>query len=165
MACLLALFHFSRASPEPFMPGTDVPDSPLTAGLSPHEVAQLRELLVTHDAREGFLFRAGDEATSMFIVVSGRVEVRVTNPETRKVTRLGCFGAGGILGEISLLSTCRRTADAVCVEPCRLLELTRECMDHLQATEPRLHARLLRNLGVHLANRLVIATDTLQAQQ
>ncbi|HEX2543496.1 MAG TPA: SulP family inorganic anion transporter [Ramlibacter sp.] len=139
--------------------------SPLTLGMDDEAIARFRQLLLPRDVAGGALFRRGEEASSMFLLESGRVEICVTNAETGRTTRLASFGPGAIFGEVSLLSTGQRTADAVCVEPCRLHEFTREALGQLEASDATLHARILRNLGIHLANRLVIATSTLQAQQ
>lgn len=139
--------------------------SPLAAGLVPASLALLRERLHAVSMAPGTLFRKDEPADSMYVVLSGGVEIRVTNPETGRTTRLAAFGPGSIFGEISLLSTGRRSADAICVEASELLELRREDFGALAAVDAALHAQLLRNLGVHLANRLVVATGTLKAQQ
>lgn len=101
----------------------------------------------------------------MFIVDSGLIEIQIPNPETGKATRLAAFGPGSIFGEISLLSTDQRTADAICVERAHLHEFGRDALKALEAQCPQLHARVLGNLGVHLAQRLVITTRTVQAHQ
>ncbi len=139
--------------------------SPLAAGLTPASLALLRERMQARQLAAGILFHKDEPADSMYVVLSGRVEIRVTSQETGRTTRLAAFGPGSVFGEISLLSTGRRSADAICVENCRLLELRREDFDALAAASATLHAELLRNLGVHLANRLVVATGTLKAQQ
>lgn len=146
--------------------GADVlSGTPLTNGLNDADAARLRALLVSREVASGRLFASGEIARSMFLVERGRVEISVHNAHASKTTRLASFGRGSIFGEISLLSTGVRTADAWCVGPCQLLELTREALDTLEQQDPRLHAQILRNLGVHLANRLVIATAIIEAQQ
>lgn len=139
--------------------------SPLTRQLDDASVEELRALLQRRAAPAGRLFARGDTAKSMFLVDSGRVEIRIHHPQTGRATRLASFGPGSIFGEISLLSTGVRTAEAWCAEPSVLLELTREALDGLEQRSPQVHAQVLRNLGIHLANRLVIATSTVQAQQ
>lgn len=146
--------------------GADVlAGTPLMNGLDGAEAACLRAQLVPREVASGRLFASGDPASSMFLVERGRVEISVHSMQANKTKRLASFGQGSIFGEISLLSTGVRSADAWCVEPCQLLELTREALDTLEQQDPRLHAQILRNLGVHLANRLVIATAIIEAQQ
>lgn len=139
--------------------------TPLMNGLDAAQIARLSALFVSREVDTGRLFAAGDPARSMFLVERGRVEISVHNTQANKTTRLASFGPGSIFGEISLLTPGVRTAAAHCIAPSVLLELTREALDSLELEDPRLHAQLLRNLGVHLASRLVIATAIIQAQQ
>lgn len=142
----------------------DFADTPLTRGLTAPELAQLRSCMGELKVAAGPLFRRGDAAASMFVIDAGRVEIRIGDPESSQSTRLAAFGPGSIFGEVALLMSQRRTADAVCVMPTRLLELTLEAFDDLERDAPGLHTRIVRNLGVHLANRLVIATRIVQTQ-
>jgi CRP-like cAMP-binding protein len=66
---------------------------------------------------------------------------------------------------MSMLMSQQRTADAVCVTPARLLEIDRRSLDELENRSPRLYAALMRNLNIHLANRLDLATGLLRALQ
>ena len=146
--------------------GTDVlACTPLMNGLDAAQIARLSALFASREVGTGRLFAAGDPARSMFLVERGRVEISVHNTQANKTTRLASFGPGSIFGEISLLTPGVRTAAAHCIAPSVLLELTREALDSLELEDPRLHAQLLRNLGVPLASRLVIATAIIQAQQ
>ena len=142
----------------------DFSDTPLTRGLTAPELAQLRSCMGELEVAAGPLFRRGDAAASMFVIDAGRVEIRIGDPESSQSTRLAAFGPGSVFGEVALLMSQRRTADAVCVMPTRLLELTLEAFDDLERRAPGLHTRIVRNLGVHLANRLVIATRIVQTQ-
>ena len=56
-------------------------------------------------------------------------------------------------------------ADAVCVTPVRLLELDRGSLDQLENRSPRLYAKMMRNLNVHIAHRLDLATGLVRALQ
>jgi CRP-like cAMP-binding protein len=64
-----------------------------------------------------------------------------------------------------MLMSRERTADAVCITPARLLELDRRSLDGLQETSPRLYAAVMRNLNVHIAHRLDLATGLVRALQ
>lgn len=101
----------------------------------------------------------------MYIVEAGQIEIRVSNPGLDRHTRLAAFGTGSIFGEMTLLTQQQRTADAVCVSPARLLELDRRSLDALENSSPRLYATLMRNLNLHIANRLDLATGLVRALQ
>ena len=139
-------------------------ETPLARNVSPLELQELRSFLTTLEVGTGRFFKCGDPAASMFVVDRGLVEICVAGSDGVNTTRLAAFGPGSIFGEISLLSSDHRTADAICIQPARLYELSREALLQLQERFPQLHARLVANLSIHLANRLVIATGTVQAQ-
>jgi CRP-like cAMP-binding protein len=73
--------------------------------------------------------------------------------------RLAVFGPGCIFGETAMLTLAPRTADAVCVKPARLYELRREALLELEGLFPAIHAKLLSNLNLHLATRLIATTQ------
>lgn len=64
-----------------------------------------------------------------------------------------------------MLMSQQRTADAVCVTPARLLELDRRSLHALENQSPQLYAKMMRNLNVHIASRLDLATGLLRALQ
>src|SRR4051794_9450650 len=90
--------------------------------------ADLRELSAVLRRRElpagGFLWREGDEAQAMVLIVESRVAISVRLPGDRdaEVTSLGPYE---VLGEIPLLDGGRHSATARAVEPTTLLALSR----------------------------------------
>jgi uncharacterized membrane protein len=134
-------------------------DIPLFALLDEQERAMLAERL--DDARYPAgtaIFRAGDPGESMYIVVSGEVDIFFRNDTGRQVT-IETARAGDFFGEISLLDQGPRTASATATEDVEALvvdrgdldEFLRKCppasLDLLAAMGRRLResARLLRN--------------------
>jgi len=85
------------------------------------------------------LFRLGDPGDSMFIVMSGAVELFVKDMAGQKIV-LHTATPGDYFGELSLLDGGSRTASAVGVEPSSLLVLDRE--DLLQLFRKRPDAAL-----------------------
>jgi len=143
----------------------DVSGSPLTKGMTPEQLAELLSCLARVDLEAGPLFRRGDPGSSIFLVDEGLVEIRIGEEGTGKTTRLAAFGPGSVFGEIAMLTSHERTADAVCTKPTRLYELRHEALKLLEARSPALYARIVANLGAHLANRLTIATGIVQAHR
>ena len=139
--------------------------TPLTLGMNDDELQELKACLRPMDVAAGPIFCQGDAGSSMYIVERGQVEIRILSAGPDSHTRLAAFGPGSIFGEISMLMSQQRTADAVCVTPVRLLELDRRSLDELENRSPRLYAALMRNLNMHIANRLDLATGLLRALQ
>lgn len=148
-------------------PAAPVPlsDTPLTRGLSAGELAELEANLGRIDLEAGTLFRRGDPGSSMYVIDAGFVEIRIRDETAGKETRLAAFGPGSIFGEVAMLTSDERTADAVCMAPTRLYELRKEALVQLETRSPKLYARLMMNLNAHLANRLIIATGIVEAQR
>ena len=139
--------------------------TPLTLGMSDGELQQLKACLQPMEVPAGALFSHGDVGSSMYIIEAGQVEIRIASAGLTTHTRLAAFGPGSIFGEMSLLMSQQRTADAVCISPARLLELDRRSLDALENRSPRLYAKIMRNLNLHIAHRLDLATGLVRALQ
>jgi predicted acylesterase/phospholipase RssA/CRP-like cAMP-binding protein len=101
----------------------DLAGAPLLRGASAAAVEQLRESArETRLAAREWLFRAGEPADRLFLVLSGRL--RVVEPETGRLLRE--VGPGAALGELGLLTGSVRSASVRAVRDCRLLELDAE---------------------------------------
>ena len=146
-------------------PGFDFRQTPLTLGMSEDELQELKACLRPMDVAAGPLFCRGDAGSSMYIIEAGQIEIRIAGTGPASDTRLAAFGPGSIFGELSMLMSQQRTADAVCVTPARLLELDRRSLDELERRSPRLYAAVMRNLNMHIANRLDLATGLVRALQ
>jgi len=68
-----------------------------------------------------------------------------------------------MLGEMAMLDGGRRTADAVADSPSVLYTLTRENFEALARADPVAGQRLLRNIALHLSDRLRSATNSWRA--
>jgi predicted acylesterase/phospholipase RssA/CRP-like cAMP-binding protein len=72
------------------------------------------------------LVRQNDEATSLFIVASGRFEVVVRDDNGSKERRVDELTRGSIIGEIALIVGGRRSATVRATEHARVLEFSRD---------------------------------------
>lgn len=77
------------------------------------------------------LVHQDDEATSLFIVSSGRFEVLVRDVASREERRVDELARGSIIGEIALIIGGRRSATVRALEPSRVLEFSRESFTQL----------------------------------
>lgn len=150
-------------------------DLPLFASLRPKERALLAEA-VDHRVLAGgeTLFKAGDPGQSMFIVVSGEIEISVTDHAGQKIVLSTC-GRGDAFGELAMLDEGPRSATATALDPCELLEVDRGDLLLLVKKKPEaalhllgamgamtrkadllLQARVVRNPNAEMAERLTL---------
>jgi len=87
------------------------------------------------------LFQPGDDAYDFFVVLEGRVEVRVGSGEDE--TLVVAHTARRFIGELSMLTQQRAYLTAVVVEPGRLLVVPREDLRRVFAAEPDLSDLIL----------------------
>ena len=139
--------------------------TPLTLGMSDDELQELKACLRPMKVPAGPIFNRGDAGSSMYIIEEGQIEIRLSSAGPASHTRLAAFWPGSIFGELSMLMSQQRTADAVCVTPARLLELDRRSLDELERRSPRLYAAVMRNLNMHIATRLDLATGLVRSLQ
>ena len=70
-----------------------------------------------HLIRGDVLFREGDVADSLYLVVSGRVAIAIANPIDHRETVVALMDAGDMFGEMSMLDDLPRSAMARALEP------------------------------------------------
>lgn len=82
------------------------------------------------------LFKQGDEAGSMYRLVSGRLGVRVKQPDGQEVL-IDELEAGAMVGEMAILSGQSRTATVYAIDEATLIQVTREQYERLSPEERR----------------------------
>ncbi len=97
------------------------------------------------------IFKAGDEADYMYVVLVGEVDLQI---QDRVVVTLR---GGAIFGEMALISRKPRVADAVARTDCRLARINEPRFLELVRTEPEFSLFVMRVL----AERLRWADDRL----
>jgi CRP/FNR family cyclic AMP-dependent transcriptional regulator len=105
------------------------------------QVVDLRELKAGDT-----LFKAGEPGDSLFIVRSGEVELYIRDKTGQKIV-LTIAGPNEIFGELALLDKGARSATAVALNDCELLELDREDLLLLFEKTPAAALRLLAAMG------------------
>jgi CRP-like cAMP-binding protein len=83
----------------------------------------VRQLFDASDNVEEFqpgdvIFREGDQAHHMYVILQGDVELRVGDRP------VGQSRAGDIMGEMAIVGSHKRTATAVAATPCKLVPVT-----------------------------------------
>jgi small-conductance mechanosensitive channel/CRP-like cAMP-binding protein len=109
------------------------------------------------------VIRQGDRGSSMFVVLSGRVEVTARREPGTPAVRLAELGPGEYFGEMTLLTGAARVATVTAVEQTRLLEVCRDTFRGVIATRPDLVERLGESLRVRLAQRTQALSESERA--
>lgn len=86
-------------------------------------LASLARISVMVDQEaDDLIFREGEPADALYVIVSGQVHIEQTYRDGRKKT-LACLLPGQFFGEMAIITSQRRCATASAAEPCRLLRL------------------------------------------
>lgn len=97
------------------------------------------------------LFEPGESGEPFLVVQAG--EVALLGPESSGTRRLlARFGPGDSVGEIDALLGRPRTAHAVAVTDCRLLQLDRETFREMCLARPEIALRIVERLAQHGAD-------------
>ncbi len=107
---------------------------PLFRNLDAARIAAVAGVLRARRAERGErLIRKGDQADSMYFIVSGEVEIDQENQAPR-----GRLGAGDFFGEIALIAERARTATITALAPCKLLVLHKDDFESFMNAHPDL---------------------------
>jgi len=128
---------------------------PLFAGLPRDRASELLASCRTrvYKANETVVSE-GDEGFSMFVVLSGQVEVSRLNDSGDRVP-FHRLGPGDYFGEMSLVGSLPRSADVITVAPCEFLVIDRPAFIGSVLRVPELCLRVLN----HLCRRIRQADD------
>jgi CRP-like cAMP-binding protein len=113
--------------------------------------------------RGDVLFREGDTADALYLVVSGRVAIAIANPIDHRETVVALMDAGDLFGEMSMLDDGNRSAMARALEPSVVLAIPFEPVVNAFRSDPallwgvtRLLARRLRVMDEALADSVFL---------
>jgi CRP/FNR family cyclic AMP-dependent transcriptional regulator len=106
------------------------------------------------------IFREGDAAHDMFVVLEGEVEVLKRSRKERD-HRVAILGATDCFGEMSLVDVQPRSATVRALASTRLLCLTSEDFDRLYRHDLKSYAIVTLNIARDLSRRLRVADGLL----
>lgn len=95
--------------------------------------------------RDQLLFSKGDEADTVYVVLSGEIAIEVISEQGR-VARVATLHQGEVIGELAVLDDGPRTADARAIADSGLLKVDRATFLNLIQTEPPFAQSLIRDL-------------------
>jgi CRP-like cAMP-binding protein len=121
--------------------------------LTPEQIGRLAEENVERVYAAGEpVIRQGDPGNSLFVIMSGRVEVTVLQ-EGAPPVRLATLEEGDYFGEMSLMTGAPRSATVAALVETRLLEVGKESFRRILAAQPNLVEQLGAALQVRQSER------------
>ncbi len=126
--------------------------------------AVLDKFRTVHLTRGDYLIRKGEAADDVFIILSGRVHVQIDLPNGRTL-RLRTMTPGAIVGDIALYTGQRRSADVVIEEDTTVLCLSAADLAEIEQSYGNLAAAIHRIFARTLAEKLVLANNTIRLAQ
>ncbi len=106
------------------------------------------------------IFREGDEASAMYVVLAGEMEI--TKKSRAAVdARVAVLGPGDWFGEMSIVDIQPRSATVRALASGRLIRITASDLDALYRHDVRSYAIIVLNLARELSRRLRVADGIL----
>jgi CRP-like cAMP-binding protein len=106
------------------------------------------------------VFREGDSARELYVLLQGEVEVLKRSRRGTEV-RVAILGVGDWFGEMSLLDVQRRSATVRSVAPAELLVFSAKDLDALYRRDLKSYTLLVLNIARGLSRRLRVADGLL----
>ncbi len=98
---------------------------PLFSQLPEGQLALLTKVVTRKTfPRSTTIINAGDPTDALYIVISGRLKVMMSDDEGREVI-LAILGQGEFFGEMGLVDDAPRSATVIAIEPCELLVMSK----------------------------------------
>jgi CRP/FNR family transcriptional regulator, cyclic AMP receptor protein len=122
------------------------------ASLSEETVTEFaRSSVVLEARRRRFIYRAGEMADSLYVIVKGRIKLCRLEPNTDREAVIDILPQGSLFGDSALYSSAgRRENCAVAYESCTLLKIPAEQFKAAMTVEPELHQYTFRLIGQRL---------------
>jgi len=126
---------------------------PVFAGLSPGEMALLGPIVQPYDCPSGeAVFAQGDAASHLYLIVSGRAELRY-KPHDGPAITLTHLGAGDVFGWSAVTRAASYTASVVAESPLEALRVPGFALRELCSTHPDLGRLILSRLSALVSQR------------
>jgi CRP-like cAMP-binding protein len=121
--------------------------------LTAAELAVVDSLLHERDYLSGeVVFDQEEEGQAIYIILDGEVAIRRHDGE--QVEEIARLGAGNFFGELALLDSAPRMAEARAATACKLAVFFRDDFLGLLDTHGRIASKITRQLARHIGRRL-----------
>src|SRR6476660_8646645 len=120
---------------------------PLFATFPDEQLRTLVTVVTRRSApRASVIMAAGDQIDSLYIVISGRLKVMMSDAEGKEVI-LSILGSGEFFGEMGLIDDSPRSASVVAIEPCELLCVNKRDFNRCLSENFDMAMAVMRGLG------------------
>jgi len=106
------------------------------------------------------IFKEGDPAREMYVVLDGEIEV-VKKSRRGRDMRVAILGPGDCFGEMSIIDMQHRSASVRTLAPSRLLRISSEDMDALYRHDLKSYTLIVLNIARDLSRRLRVTDGIL----
>ncbi len=124
----------------------DISNISLFSGLSLDEQNAISDVMVAKIYPKGSLvIQEGELSTTFFILVTGEVEVFISNSNGDKYV-LNVLGNDSFLGELAFLDEEKRTASVMALKETYFLTISKEAFTKILSDYPEIYTDLVKNL-------------------
>lgn len=134
----------------------------VTLNFLPEELRLLKSILKEASYGSGeVIIEEGEDAKSLFMLSEGVAGIHLCI-EPNSYRRVGAISSGITFGEPSLFGGAKRTARVLAEDPCVCYVLEIAQFEKLACEHPLIHAKLLKNVGRVLSDRLRQANEEIR---
>jgi CRP/FNR family cyclic AMP-dependent transcriptional regulator len=108
-----------------------------------------RATTITTSRRGKILYMPEDTSEVLFLLKEGRVQLYRISPDGKKLV-IATAGPGTIFGEMALIGQGMHNTFAEAIEDCVLWVMSREDVERMLVTKPKVALRIFENLGSRL---------------
>ena len=118
--------------------------------LTPAEMGEIDRATTLTTCRRGkILYMPEDTSEVLFLLQEGRIQLYRISPDGKKLV-IATIGPGAIFGEMTLIGQGMHNTFAEAIEDCVLYVMSREDVERLLVTKPKVALRIFENLGRRL---------------
>ena len=118
--------------------------------LTEEEIEEIDRATTISTCRKGRIFYMPEDTSEvLFLLKEGQVQLYRISPDGKKLV-IGTVGPGAIFGEMALIGQGMHNTFAEATEDCVLLVMSREDVERLLVTKPKVALRIFEELGSRL---------------
>jgi CRP/FNR family transcriptional regulator, cyclic AMP receptor protein len=118
--------------------------------LTEQEIEEIDRATTITTCRRGKIFYMPEDTSEvLFLLKQGRVQLYRISPDGKKLV-IATIGPGSVFGEMALIGQGMHNTFAEAMEDCVLLVMSREDVEHLLVTKPKVALRIFEALGTRL---------------